>query len=329
MSSDASPDRSPDSTREQVWAAVFIAIASLFLTRAIRTGWMALCHGPCVPGPAMTFPATAPEAYRIGVPYALHWITVALRLHDTTYANALADFTCCFAGLSLLGRVAVQGKAGHTRRLTLVLFLALIQFPLAWVTFQQRPETLPTVLFVAAALYIVAKGNGAVGTVCLLVATLLQAFVRADIPFVFGVALLLVGAFYKGFSVTNVLRGAGVALIAGGVQACLQFVWFPHLKYETGSPIMFRQNLQADHLSAFVVALLPFFCVALLAMRFHRQLGQADVLAVVSALLYLPLWFTVGVVQEVRIFVPFLLALCVVGARVSASYLHPVADSTV
>jgi hypothetical protein len=318
-----SRNQSPDRSREKVWAAAFIAMVSLVLTRAIRTGWMALCHGPCVASPVITFPSTAPEAYRIGVPYLLHAVTLALHLHDATYANALVDFVCCFATLCVLSSLAVHGLASHARRLTLVIFLALIQFPLASVCFQQRPETLPTALFVAAALLCVSKGSGKPWTACLLFAALLQAFVRADVPFVFGVALVLVGVFYRGFSFTNVLRGTGVALIAGGVQACLQFVWFPHLDYATGSPVMVRENLQADHLTAFVVALLPFLCMAFLVKRFHRQLNETDVLAIVASLLYLPLWFAVGVVQEVRIFVPFLLALCVVGARVSSRFLSP------
>jgi len=318
-----SPDRSPDRSREKVWAAAFIAMVSLVLTRAVRAGWMALCHGPCVASPVMMFPSTAPEAYRIGIPYLLHAVTLALHLHDVTYANALVDFACCFTTLCVLSCLAVQKLAGHVRRLTLVLFLALIQFPLAWVVFQQRPETMPTALFVAVALLLVSKGSGKLWTGCLLVAALLQAFVRADVPFLFGVALVLVGAFYRGFSLTNVLRGTGIALIAGGVQACLQFVWFPHLKYETGSPIMFHQNLRVDHLTAFMVALLPFLCMAFLLWRHHRQLNETDVLVVVASLLYLPLWFTVGVVQEVRIFVPFLLALCVAGAKVSGRFLLP------
>jgi hypothetical protein len=317
---------SKDRIREKAFAAAVIAIASLFLARSIRAGWMALCGGACVPSPVMTFPTTAPEAYRVGVPFAIHVVTLLLHLHDTTYANALIDFVCCFAALYGLSCLAVQGLVSDARRLTLVLFLALMQFPLAWVVFQQRPETLPTALFVAAALLCVSNGNGSLWTACLLLAALLQAFVRADVPFLFGVALVLVGAFYRGFSLTNVLRGAAVAFIAGGVQACLQFVWFPHLPYETGSPVMLRQNLQADHLSAFVVALLPFLCMAFLVKRFRRQLSETDVLAIVASLLYLPLWFTVGVVQEVRIFVPFLLALCVVGARVSSRLLLPEPD---
>ena len=44
--------------------------------------------------------------------------------------------------------------------------------------------------------------------------------------------------------------------------------------------------------------------------------ASVDVLAMTATAVYMPVWFTVGIVTEARIIVPFLLLLCVPVAHV-------------
>jgi len=44
-------------------------------------------------------------------------------------------------------------------------------------------------------------------------------------------------------------------------------------------------------------------------------------MALGASLAYFPLYFGIAIIGEVRVYVPFLFCLCVVAARVTASYL--------
>jgi hypothetical protein len=70
----------------------------------------------------------------------------------------------------------------------------------------------------------------------------------------------------------------------------------------------------------FAIAVFPFLVLGAFLIVKRTRLRMVDALAVTAAALYLPLWFAVGIVAEVRIFVPFLLALCMVAARVFGVY---------
>jgi hypothetical protein len=312
--------------RERLFAGTFILFVSLILTRLIRQGWLALCGGICTASPTASFwstasfGSTAPEAYRVAIPIAQRVLIRLFHLHDGTYGDALIQFTCCFLALFLFYSLAVKGlDASKDRIVSLAMFLAFIQFPFAFILFRQRPETLPTALFLALSLFCISR-VGHRWTVALLFFTLIQSFVRADVPFVLGLALVLISLRNPSSHSANLFRGLGTMLVAGCVQLYLQFVCFPHLPYSS-RVLVFHENLSRNHLIILFLALAPFLYVLLLLRSSRINLREIDLLAIIASLLYLPLWFTVGVVVEVRIFVPFLLALCVVAARVSSGYL--------
>jgi hypothetical protein len=66
---------------------------------------------------------------------------------------------------------------------------------------------------------------------------------------------------------------------------------------------------------------LPFLLFSIVLIVKRPPLNLMDKVVIVSSILYLPLWITVGSVSEVRIYVPFLFALSMVVAKVSASFL--------
>jgi hypothetical protein len=334
-----------DLRRQRTFVRVFLLLVCLVLARFVHDGWVralsdtARC--PPAPGTPVYFPFTpaptvlhAPEAYRIAIPALGRLLIRIFHVKSPAYVAATLDFIFAFLALNLFCRLTgadvARAEDGHTERiLTPVLFLGFIQFSLVWVVPWQRPETLPSALFLAVSLLSVARApERGVWSAVLLMAAVCQTFVRSDVAFIFGIALVafsLTGNASKslGSRRSNLIKGLSVTLIAGGGEAYLQFVRYPHLHYWPGTDVIqFRNNLHFHNLSNCVLALLPFLLLGVVVAVKRIRLSGIDTLILISSVLYLALWFTVGIVQEVRIYVPFLLALCVVAARTSALLLR-------
>ncbi len=80
-------------------------------------------------------------------------------------------------------------------------------------------------------------------------------------------------------------------------------------------------KLRFDSVGLSAVALLPVVLTAVPGFLSRKGICSLDWLSVIAAALYLPLWFTVGRTAEVRVYIPFLLLLCPVAARVFAATL--------
>ena len=306
--------------RERLFVGTFIVLISIVLTRLTHNALLVLCGGRCPAGPVPVFSDKAPEAYRVGIPILASFLIRLFHLHDAAFALFLIEFPCCIAALILLYFLTVEDLSpSKTRIATVTAFFAFIQFPFAFVLFRQRPETLPTAFFIALSLFCVSR-RGHRWTAILLVATFIQAFLRPDFPAVIGLALVLLSARNIRSNANNFLRGLSMGFIAGCVQAYLQFVRFPHLPYST-TLFMYSANLRLDHLLVLLLALSPFLFTFFLLRSTSMQLREIDRLTLLASLLYLPIWFTIGLFTEIRIYVPFLLALCVLAARISVRYL--------
>lgn len=160
----------------------------------------------------------------------------------------------------------------------------------------------------------------------LLIATFCQAFVRADIPFVFGIAIVLVWLWNcllgdREASGFRALAGGLVILVSGTIQAYLQFVRMSATRQMT-KVIQIVSNLTLHNLEIFTIALLPYLGFFIFWIIKRPAFNQIETVVIVSSVLYLPLWLTFGVASEIRIYVPFLLALSMVIARVSATFLN-------
>ncbi|GAC1428073.1 MAG: hypothetical protein NVSMB62_26020 [Acidobacteriaceae bacterium] len=342
--------------RERAFVAVVAFLVSTVLAHFVHTAWdlprtmkkmfAAQAAVMAVAPASRAVPvAYAPDAYRVAVPALIRWVISVTHPVDIFLVNTAIDFCCAFAALLFLYAVAVRGfpaDAGQRRTerwAVVLLLLAAVQFPLAWVAQWQRPETMPTALYLAFALYCCLRtADSAEWLIPLFVATLWQGFVRADAAVFFGAGLLIVG-FLGGRAgqfrsrAATLLSGAGVVLLAGGVQAYLQFVLFPHLTYPPDTPVLqWRGNLSFHNLQSAGIAVLPFVLLAIVVAVKRIRLGATEWVVFVSAGLYLLLWFAVGVLDEVRIFVPYMLLLCVVAARTLVPWLmestHSVAGPT-
>jgi hypothetical protein len=315
--------------RERAFVCIFLFAMCLTLAHFVHSAWF-LSVPAHVASPVQAEPALyAPDAYRVAMAALVPFLQKTFHVADRTAINGALDFCFGFGALFLLYRLSVDDRnppeTGFnfvTRFAIVALFLAMVQFPMAWVVPWQRPETMPSAFYVALALLCVARG-GRKWLGLLLVASCVQALVRADVALVLGIAMMLI-SFTRpaGSRLPSFLAGAGVAVIAGGVQMYLQFVRFPHLSYPPGTPVVqLNINLQFHSLSVFATALLPFLLLGTFLICKRPSIRTVDTLAIAAAVSYLPLWFTLGNIAEVRIFVPFLLALCMVAARVFGDYM--------
>ena len=164
--------------------------------------------------------------------------------------------------------------------------------------------------------------------VAVLLATLWQGFIRADVSAIFGLALFLFSltpraAEMFGSRKLGAAVGIAIGVIAIAVQAWLKLVLFPHATYAPDTPVIqFFSNLKIRTFATFLIAMLPFLLALIAAARHWKQMDPEDLLAVFAACLYLPLWWTVGLTDEVRVFVPFLLALTPAAAKLMVLLLN-------
>jgi hypothetical protein len=313
--------------RERTFVCVFLFAICLTLAHFVHSAWFLSVPGNVAKPPSVPVQSGpyAPDAYRVAMAALVPFLQNTFHVADRTSINGVLDFCFGFGALFLLYRLSVDDRptseTNFMERFAVVaLFLALVQFPMAWVVPWQRPETMPSAFYLALALFCVSR-RGRKWLGLLLLATCVQALVRSDVALVFGIAMMLT-SFWRpvGSRLASFFAGMGVAVIAGGVQMYLQFVRFPHLTYPPGTPmIQFSSNLQLHSLGVFAIGLLPLLLVGAFLIYKRPSLTSVDALVIAAALLYLPLWFTMGNIAEVRIFVPFLLAICMVGARVAVN----------
>jgi hypothetical protein len=262
----------------------------------------------------------APVQYRIGIPFLIGFLEqythIELR-QSVALVEALSYAACLWLLYGLFSSSARVNAARDSHRATLLaFFLAITQFPILWIFPWERPETLPTALYLAAVVVLVACPNRIPFPLLgLLIVTLSlgEALMRADVPVVLGAALLLGAALAiplprprSSIAILGLLASATGA----AVQFYLQHVAYPNARYEpTTQKFQLFNNLSFDpplHLPEFFIALLPFFATLFLLRRFRLRLEPEDKLVLLICLLYLPVWVVVGLIAEVRIFVPFL-----------------------
>jgi hypothetical protein len=319
--------------RERAFVLFFLFFSCLLMAHFVRTAWtvfdmeqqqkLLLRHGQ-----ASTV-LYAPEAYRIALPWLNQVIGRALHISNRYVIYSGIDFCLSLAATYLFYRLMVAEAVDRMQRVLMVaLYLAFLQFPLAWVAPAMRPETMPTAFYLAASLTALVRSRRSPWwTVLLIALAAAQGFVRADLPFIFGISLCLLSfagetlaAF--GSRMANLLRGLAIVVLTGVAQVYLQFVRFPHLSYLPGNDVIqLWLNLRPHALVIGLLALLPIFVpLGFIGLR-RMRLNAVDALSITTAVLYFPLWFTVGVVFEVRIYVPLMMALCMVIAKASAHYI--------
>jgi hypothetical protein len=278
----------------------------------------------------------APDQYRIGLSLLLRFLQLHAHIRPEQSLPLIEFLSYAFALLLLylVFRCSPQAEnATDSHRLVLLgFFLAATQFPILWYFPWERWEPMPTVFYLAAiVILIVRRSRIPFAIVCLLAALLSlgQALMRAEVPIALGIAILLSAAMDiplpRPRSHIAVLGLLCVA-IGGATQLYVQRIAYPAATYTPGTPrfqLFANLNLLHPplHIPIFLTALLPLIVSLVLLRRHHLPLDPSDKLVLLILLVYLPVWVAMGLVVEVRIFVPFLFLASPTIAKLWTAYL--------
>lgn len=270
--------------------------------------------------------APAPAQYRIGIVdpediLALH-SHVPLR-YVMTLVDLLAAAIAIYLLFALLQRMKAYREATASLQWIYALgYLFLVQYYLSWLTWYQRPETMPTAALLAIALSLVTTKLRVgrpeayfVTASLLIVVTVFQAFIRTDVALTLNVGIFVVCLFQPAVQLSlprNLLAAVsafGIA-ISGAIQIVLSRILFPQAHYGATRVIqLFTNFTDIMQMIPFALFLLPlgFTLWALLRRRTSR--GEPAVALLAAAAAFLLMWCTVGRISEVRIFLPYALVL--------------------
>ena len=278
----------------------------------------------------------APDQYRIGLALVFHFLQLHAHIRPNQSLPLIEFLSYAFA-LMLLYFIfrcspRVENATDSHRLVLLGFFLTATQFPILWIFPWERWEVLPTTFYLAAVvILIVRRSRVPFAFVCLLAALLSlgQAMMRADVPVALGIAILLSAALAIPFPRPRshiAILGLLCGTMGGATQLYMQCVAYPNVTYSPTTPrfqLLANLNLLHPpmHIPIFLTALLPLIVSLVLLRRHHLPLDPSDKLVLLILLVYLPLWVTMGLVVEVRIFVPFLFLASPTIAKLWTAYL--------
>jgi hypothetical protein len=315
--------------------ATTVLLAFILLTTGFADYWeysKAYHANPAIYADILHGTGTAPNQYRIGVIAAADFMArhahVGLR-HAFALIDMVAGFAAVFTLFSLLRRSAVyRGASQQGRWFSALAYLILVQFYLAWVTWYQRPETLTTAALVALTLLLLTvrvplpgvAGYAATAGGMLLIAVA-QGFVRADVAFGLhaGVLLFCFTRASAGLSLPRTMQ-AGTSLLAvfaaAGIQYYMMHIRYPHASY--GDTPVFQLVLnfkESARLIAFTLFIVPYAWTVKTVLR-RQVAAEAPALGLLyGSAVFMAMWWMAGRVEEVRIFLPFALALAPLTAQ--------------
>lgn len=268
--------------------------------------------------------AGAPQQYRVLIvrtAWLLQQHTPFMFRHSFVLFDFLAGAAAGLILLKLIERSTAFRRTNSCGRwLAYAAFLFLFAYYLIWLDWYQRPETLPTTCFVAAMLALLSWRTNratnllAIATLTLLVA-FLQALTRADVAVCF-YAGSFVYALVARERVLPAPRSFDLVVSAAAVAVAASTQWFlmhhvyPHAAYGDTPIFQWRMNLSEPlRVAPFLLFLAPVLWTLTAALRRREDSEPAAAALAVGAALFLPLWFVLGKIDEVRIFIPFAVAL--------------------
>jgi hypothetical protein len=149
----------------------------------------------------------------------------------------------------------------------------------------------------------------------LLLLAVAQGFIRADVAFALhlGVVLVCFTPVGKGFVLPRGVQ-AGTSLVAVllalGIQYYLMKRAYPLANYGHTQVLQLIYNLKsAQGYIPFLVLMMPLGWTVVMLARRQYVAGSAEIGMLAAAVIFMGMWVLVGRIKEVRIFLPFALAL--------------------
>ncbi|MCU1251879.1 MAG: hypothetical protein JWQ49_4908 [Edaphobacter sp.] len=272
---------------------------------------------------------SAPNQYRIGVIHTAYFLARHLHLgmrHSLALLDVISGMIAVFALFLVLQRSAVYRRPGVVAQwFGAASFVVLVQFYLAWLLWYQRPETLPSAAVLSLALLLLggkspgAEQRGAIGMVGTVVGLLLlvvvQGYIRSDVGFALhlGILLACMTRVGHGFALPRGVQ-AGTSLVAMllvlGIQYDLMKRVYPQANYGHTQVFQLFFNLKSlPGYIPFFLFMVPLGWTTVMLARRRYLAGSAEIGMFIAAVIFLGMWATVGRIKEVRIFLPFALAL--------------------
>ena len=284
--------------------------------------------------------ATAPEQYRLGVVWLAHGMVTHLHIAPTM-ALASIDGVCGLVAVLTLFRVLLRTEV-YTQASVVVrwfgaaVFVLLVQWFLAWLMWLQKPETLPAAMCLALVLRLWQRagepGAWTLKAVSLVMLTMALSTFRADAACLLSVGILMFATVRR--ERLSLPRPAALgtallcALLSGGIQLWLMRVAFPQANYGHVKMWQLWPNVKhGTRWPPFVIFLLPLLWMAVQVVRRRVIRDAAGVAFVFGAAVFFLLWVTIGKIDEVRIFLPFALALAPLTAEMAMLRVEAVAYS--
>ena len=270
--------------------------------------------------------ANAPGQYRIGVIDTAYFLSqhthLTLRLM-LAVLDVVAGFIAVFALFLVLQRSPVyRGASKAGQWFGAAGFVVLVEFYLAWLLWYQKPETLPTAAMLSLALLLLTvrlplpnQPATVLSVVGLLVLAGAQGFVRADVAVALhaGVLLVCLTVWRREFALPRrVLAGTNLValLLVLGIQFWLMRKVYPLANYGDTSVVQLMDNLKSlQSFVPFALFMTPVAWTAAMVARRRYDMEAAEVAMFAAAVIFLGMWVMVGRIKEVRIFLPFALAL--------------------
>ena len=270
--------------------------------------------------------AAAPQQYRIGV------VRVAdvLRRHGhmgLRHAFTLIDLVCALAAVylvfSVFERSAAYRRSGVVAQwFGAAAFVFLVQYYFAWITWYQKPETMASAAVAAATLWLMSVrlpfGRGvsmALTSAGMLALAAMQGFIRADVAVTIhlGVLLVCLTRAGEGFSLSRWVQAGTSALavlLAGGIQYYLMHAVYPNASYGS-TPVLELMLNFTDRLRwvSFALFMMPWAWLVTTLVRRRPVVETPGLALVAGSAVYVALWWVVGKIDEVRIFMPYAVAL--------------------
>jgi len=284
---------------------------------AIPGIWLDVVHGT----------SGAPQQYRVGVVDTAFWMTQHLHM-GMRHAFALMDLFSMIVSSLLLLRLLEQSSLFQRASRSMVwfsgaAFILLINFYLLWVMWYQRPETLPTTLTIAVSLWLWTRKPGDTAStskylltaLALLLIATIQGLIRADVSCMLNAGFFIAALTGVGRRL-SLPRGMALittalsAVVAAGIQLYMMKVVYPHATY--GDTLVVVLWLNLFHVKRHVPFLLfigPVVWTYVQAIRRRFTEDAAGVGMLAGAAAFSIVWFVMGGINELRIFMPFAIAL--------------------
>jgi hypothetical protein len=269
--------------------------------------------------------ANAPEQYRIGV--VLLADQMARHLPHVTLARAfgILDLITSLGAVFLLYVLLLRSDTYRfaseaSRWFGSAAFASLVLYLVDWSNWFQKVSTLPSAFLVAALLWLWTPSNrnvrepGLLRAACILIVVLMLSFVRADLALVVSLGFLAASLLSR-VSATALSRPIAIstsllgALLAAGVQFYLTKLRYPSATYAGLRVFMLPYDWQKPLMWLMALIFIsPLLWTAAETIRQRTFARGSNGAVMLGALGYAALWFAMGRLDEVRIFLPMALA---------------------